>query len=41
MFFLDMYFQGADLVDGKNDEYTTLAQSQMDYILGDNPNGQR
>lgn len=32
--------QAADIVDGKADEYTDLAQGQMDYILGGNPKGQ-
>ena len=35
------WFQAADLVDGKENAYTDLAQGQMDYILGGNPKGQR
>jgi endoglucanase len=31
--------QAADLVAGKKDTYTDLAEGQMDYILGDNPLG--
>ena len=34
-----MPLQAADLIDGKADTYTNLAQGQMDYILG--KNGQR
>merc|ERR1712080_552337 len=32
--------QAADLIAGKETTYTDLAQGQMNYILGDNPNGQ-
>jgi len=32
--------QAADLIDGKENTYTKVAQDQMNYILGDNPNGQ-
>ena len=32
-------FKAGDLIDGKDNAYTNLAQSQMDYILG--KNGQR
>jgi len=32
--------QAADLVEGKSETYTDLAQGQMDYILGGNPQGQ-
>merc|ERR1712213_121251 len=35
-----MCLQAADLVDGKENAYTDLAQGQMDYILGGNPKGQ-
>ena len=38
---LSKWFQAADLVDGKENAYTDLAQGQMDYILGGNPKGQR
>ena len=38
---LAWFLQAADLVDGKADIYTDLAQGQMDYILGGNPKGQR
>ena len=34
-------YKAADLVDGKESAYTNLAQEQMDYILGGNPQGQR
>ena len=38
---MDFLYKAADLVDGKETAYTNLAQEQMDYILGGNPQGQR
>ena len=35
-----LLFKAADLVDGKETAYANLAQEQMDYILGGNPQGQ-
>ena len=34
-------FQAADLINGKSDAYTRLAEGQMDYIIGNNPKKQR
>ena len=41
LFSINVFEQAADLIDGKENAYTNLAQGQMNYILGDNPNGQR